>query len=77
MANEHRPGWINRTVRWLCRTPFENLPPDFGKPAQPEMLAFELDAERAQETGLSEPGTPETGHARSRPARHNAPQGRH
>ncbi len=77
MADEHRPGWINRSVRWLCRTPFENLPAEFGRPAQPELLAFELGAEAAQETPLAEPGAPVEGHRPSRPQRKNAPQGRH
>ncbi len=77
MADERRPGWINRSVRWLCRTPFENLPPEFGEPAQPELLAFELGAESAQEAASRAPGARRAGHRRSRPVRHDAPQGRH
>jgi len=49
MGQTHKKsGWIQRFLRWLFGSPFEELPPAFGDPVPPELRVFEAEAEEAQ-----------------------------
>lgn len=50
--------WPKRFVRWLCRRPFEQLPPQYGSTVPPELRRFEAQAEETGRRGLGQVATP-------------------
>jgi len=45
-------SYPGRIVRWLCGSPFRELPPAFGNTVPPELQRFEAEAEDALRHGL-------------------------
>lgn len=62
--------WPKRFVRWLCRTPFEQLPPQYGSTVPPELQRFEAQAEEVTRRGLGQVAAPAVGReVKVKPAR--------
>lgn len=53
----HVKTWPKRFVRWLCRTPFQKLPPQYGNTVPPELQRFAAQAEEAGRRGLGSVAT--------------------
>jgi hypothetical protein len=65
-----KPGWIQRFVRWLFGSPFQELPSEFGDPVPPELRVFEAQAEEAQRQARGDVAPPSSAHpGRTGPAR--------
>lgn len=65
--------WPSRFVRWLCGSPFRQLPAAYGSPVPTDLQIFQAEAEQAKRTGLGTVATPERAHhAITRPARNDA-----
>ncbi len=63
-------SWPKRFVQWLCRTPFEQLPPQYGTTVPPELRRFEAQAEEVSRRGLGQVATPTQGReVKVKPAR--------
>lgn len=62
--------WPKRFVRWLFRSPFQKLPPQYGNTVPPELQRFSAQAEEAGRHGLGKVATQLPSHdVKVKPAR--------
>jgi|MudIll2142460700_1097286.scaffolds.fasta_scaffold1932563_2 hypothetical protein len=61
---------IQRFLRWLFGTPFEDLGEPFGDPVPPEMHKFEAESDEITHLSRGEVMPKSTHHTRPRPSRH-------
>ncbi len=66
----HIKSWPRRFVRWLCRSPFQRLPPQYGNTVPPDLQRFEAEAKEAERHGLGQVATQApSSHVKVKPAR--------